>query len=584
MAKQSVGPLVRHLDKAILALAGAGLLYVVAQFGVVSPNKIESSTGEMLGPTQVDDTTRQKADALRDRLKSKKVEATPYENPIPGLNELLNPIVAANVPRELPRAMMFPPMVPKIHGEIETGEGHTLAKVIKLGPPKVQSGRSGAEIGPASKLSDKSQQKTSLHDVNWVTVSASFDRAKQESMAKAAGYDPKRIVTLFTGTDLQRRVLKADGTYSDWTDANTVSPYKLPELPSPQVYKVEDGEGFNVSDSDRAKVDAFKQTIADGASQLALMRPLFPETMYGVAWRYPRGFDYDVTEMDAEYQGGKTACRYPECSADVDDSDQDLSFKKLIGRANEELDNGNFKKAKKLAELAEKKTDGQDRKKAKVDDLLKKIDIAEQAAGGRTVAHLPKQVLWAHDAAVGEVKSGRTYQYRMRARIYNQYCGTPPLLKDAKDAAEVEIVGPWSDPSEPVSIDRDTIFFVKSGRKKKQECTVELYKWVAGEWIGKSFKLTAGAPVGEEGQRVKTHRSKSDTVDFSTGASVVDINFSRSYWPRDKRNGRSKKATTTISLVYVDASGQLHEQFQAFDKGSDLYKYYKGIAWKAPRR
>ena len=40
MAKQTVGPIVRHLEKAVLAVAAGAFLYVVATHGVVSPNKV----------------------------------------------------------------------------------------------------------------------------------------------------------------------------------------------------------------------------------------------------------------------------------------------------------------------------------------------------------------------------------------------------------------------------------------------------------------------------------------------------------------------------------------------------------------
>ena len=41
MAKQTVGPLVRHVEKAVLAICAGGFFYVVAMFGALSPNKVE---------------------------------------------------------------------------------------------------------------------------------------------------------------------------------------------------------------------------------------------------------------------------------------------------------------------------------------------------------------------------------------------------------------------------------------------------------------------------------------------------------------------------------------------------------------
>lgn len=583
MAKQSVGPLVRHIDKAVLALTGAVLLLAIAQYGVVSPNKIEAD-GEMLGPAEVDDATREKADALRSNLKRATIENTPYDNPMTKITGLMDPISATNADREMARAFAFPPMVPEILGSAGgRTDGHDLVKVVQLGQPKINSGRSGATMLPPNTLGEGRRtggDKNDLRDINWVTVSASFNRLQQEALAESTGYDPKRVKTVFMGTDLERRTQSADGSYSKWTPVKTVVGQTLPALPAPEVYKVEDGEGFNVSEDDRAEIDQFEALITNQANQLVLMRPLFPATKYGEEWRYPRGFDYEVTEMDAEFLQDGAECRYPECAGKLSSDDKNLSFKELLKKAHEELGDGNFKRAKELADQAEKDTDLSKSEEKKLAKLQKSIDIAMEKAGGKSKTRLPTQVLWAHDAAIHSVESGRTYQYRIRARIYNQYCGTPTLLNDPQNAAVVELVGPWSDPSEPITIDRDTIFFVKSGRSKKQDCKVELFKWVAGEWIQRSFTLMVGSPIGEEVSRVKTHRNDRDIVDFGTGATVVDINYSKPYWAKDKRNGRSKKAKPTTALVYVDASGNLYEQLEDFDKSSALYKEYKGIAWK----
>ncbi len=573
MAKQSVGPIVRHIDKAILGITGAVLLLAIAQYGVVSPNKIESD-GEWLGPAQVDNATRERADALRDRLRNADVEPEPFEDPMNAVTELVDPLAAAGVNARIPRVLEFPPKVPAVSGVMSPQDRHDLIKVVALTPPTTQTGRTGTYVNPPGELGgsvSRVRDAASLRDVNWVTVSAVFDRQKQEALAVDAGYNPDRVKTLFTGVDLERRTVNADGSFSDWEPIDAVVGQKLPPVPEPDVYKVEDGKGFNVSPEDRDEVNQFKDLIGEPENQLALMRPLFPPTEYGDEWRYPRGnFEYDVTEMDAEYLSDSTSCRYPECKAD--DIDNTLDVKELLEAIEVQLDAGNVARAQKLMEEAEKKAEKRDARK--IEKLKKQIEIALQAAEAHS-ARVGKQVLWAHDAAPGSVESGRTYQYRMRPRIYNQYCGTPPLLNEPQDAAKVELVGEWSDPSEPVTIDRDTIFFVRSGNAKKNECKVDLFKWVAGEWIQKQFTLTVGEPIGDIVTRIKTHRGQDDQVDFSTGATVVDIIFDKQYW----KKGRRRQSTKTTALVYVDASGHVFEQTEEFDENSDLYDIYKGVAW-----
>ncbi|MCA9249641.1 MAG: hypothetical protein R3E58_02370 [Phycisphaerae bacterium] len=573
MAKQSVGPIVRHIDKAILGITGAVLLLAIAQYGVVSPNKVESD-GEWLGPAQVDNATREMADSLRERLKSADVEPEPFEDPMNKVNELVEPLAAAGVNAEIPRIAEFPPVVPEIPGVLTRTEGHDLVQVVTLDRPVTQTGRSGTYVNPPGKLGDantRARNAESLQDVNWVTVSAVFDRHKQQALAVDAGYNPDRVKTLFTGADVERRTVKADGSYSDWEPIKPVINQELPPLPEPEVYKVEDGKGFNVSPEDRDRINHFKDLIAVPQNQLAIMRPLFPETEYGDEWRYPRGqFEYDVTEMDAEYLSDDSTCRYPECKAG--EVDKDMDIKDLLKELETQLDKGNLARAQKLLEKAEEKADTRDQRK--IEKFKKQLEIALQAAQTSAIP-IGKQVLWIHDAAPGSVESGRTYQYRVRPRIYNQYCGTPPLLNNPQDAAKVELVGDWSEPSEPITIDRDTIFFVRSGNEKKKECKVDLYKWVAGQWIAKQFTLTVGEPIGDIVTRIKTHRGPDDQVDFSTGATVVDIVFDKQYW----KKGRRRQTIKTTALVYVDASGHLFEQTEEFDENSELYDAYKAIAW-----
>ncbi len=576
MAKQSVGPFVRHIDKAILGVTGAVLLWAIAQYGVVSPNKIESD-GEWLGPAQVDNATRETADSLRNRLRNAEVTVEPYEDPMDRVNKLTDPLAAAGVDGTIPRMLEFPPTVPEFSGTI-TSVGHDLVKVVQIDRPMTYAGRSGAYIEPPNTLGTaggRTKNAASLRDVNWITVAAIFDREQQEARAFDAKYDPERIQTLFTRMDVERRTINADGTTSDWEAIDPVVQQTLPPLPEPEVYEVEDGQGFNVSQDDREDVDAFKTLIAEPRNQLAIMRPLFPDTDYGDPWRYPRGFEYEVPDMDAEYLEDDGPCRYPEC--DAGEVDRDMDVKELLEEAETNLEEGNLARARKLAEKAEKKADRRDERK--VEKLLKKIELEEQKApiGKMRVG---KQVLWVHDAAPGSVESGRTYQYRVRPNIYNQYCGTPPLLNDAQDAARVELVGDWSEPSEPVTIDRDTIFFVRSGNARKNNCKIDLFKWVAGKWIQKSFTVEPGSPIGDANTRIDTHRAEDDIVDFTTGATVVDIVFDKPYW---KKGRRSRQLTKTTALVYVDASGHLVEQTEEFDENSESYDDYKKNAWDPPR-
>ena len=191
---------------------------------------------------------------------------------------------------------------------------------------------------------------------------------------------------------------------------------------------------------------------------------------------------------------------------------------------------------------------------------------------GRT----PVQMLWAHDATV---QGGRTYQYRMRPRIFNQYCAKPALLKNPEDAELVELVGPWSEPSGLVSVSPNTHFFVRSSRPDRGEVTVHVFKWYRGHWLDDQFGVEAGEPIGEESRVKVPPAGDRIPVSFDTGARVVDIDFRRPFRSRNRRGAKLGAMSQTTAVVYVDESGRLHERLEAIDEDSDTYKQMKDLAW-----
>ena len=67
MAKQLVGPVERHVEKAIVAIAGVVLIAVIAKYLVTSPNQLELG-GEMGDPSTIDRKVADKAAEVRARI------------------------------------------------------------------------------------------------------------------------------------------------------------------------------------------------------------------------------------------------------------------------------------------------------------------------------------------------------------------------------------------------------------------------------------------------------------------------------------------------------------------------------------
>ena len=94
MAKQAVGPIVRHVEKAVLGVCAAGFLYVVAMYGVVSPNKVGPEDNK-LGPAEVDRRVAAEAEAVCERLRQFNPPAEPYQDPTSALQEVVDPLKLA---------------------------------------------------------------------------------------------------------------------------------------------------------------------------------------------------------------------------------------------------------------------------------------------------------------------------------------------------------------------------------------------------------------------------------------------------------------------------------------------------------
>ena len=211
-----------------------------------------------------------------------------------------------------------------------------------------------------------------------------------------------------------------------------------------------------------------------------------------------------------------------------------------------------------------------------------KVDDAMEEDTTRPVS--PVQVVWAHDAEVGSVQSGATYQYRMRVFLYNRYAAAPDELKDPRDAEKPFIIGPWSEPSGAVKIPLDTRFFLTKGTSDGSAVTVEVFKWFEGYWLNKKFKVGIGERIG--GVKRAQLPGEKPLVDFDTGAVVVDIEREHPFRRRDSAKDGSfdfEKLAGTLALVYAGVDGSLHKRLLGLDKKSPAYDQMKESAYKPER-
>lgn len=612
MAKQLVGPVERHIEKGAVGIAGLLLIGVVARYLVTSPNQLELG-GDLETPSTVDERVARKAEDVSNRIQSARPEELAFEPFYDDMLAVIDPFEAAKLPLELPAGAPFGPEVPIIDTpEVIEGQ-RTLVDVIRLPRPEIIHGRTMFDVRGVPSVR------------NWATVSAVFDR-KEQANRQASAYGAAVNEVVFGPIELQRRARRPDGSWHD-EDWGSVDLWPYPKLPKiPTISMIErDGQPV-VAPEDFDRIINFSDRLSEPSQQLGMLRPLMPPRMVGTKWEFPVITAYeDVIKQDNEYlnpdgEGSEARMEDRYGLRDIDlvtEEAEELtgaariealfeSGKELLATARtvdeavdaynifqtiiDDSDSSSLQKnrARKLrADADQKMKDIKRESRHPTRSATPTEDVDEEV---RRVL-LPIQQVWAHDAAPDGVVSGQTYQYRMRILLLNRLAGEPPKFKDPEDATVVFIEGPWSPPSEPVTIEPDRQFFVTGCDARKRTAKVEMYRWFEGVWVESRQTFEVGdqlvnvtrveVPDPEDPEEVDRPE-----VRFDAKVTVVDIDFDRDYRPRNTVRGGGVKfpasPDSVCSVVLVDEAGRLQERLDARDKSDPARRDRARQVWKPP--
>ena len=133
--------------------------------------------------------------------------------------------------------------------------------------------------------------------------------------------------------------------------------------------------------------------------------------------------------------------------------------------------------------------------------------------------------IWTYDT---HVHPGKTYRYRMRARVWNPLLGRPQTLADPTAARNAVIAGAWSRPSETAQAAPRTHFFLLGRGVQRDTASVEVWRWLRGHWLRKTFTAAVGDVIGgmakvKTGDTATANRPIREPVDFSTGVALLDL-------------------------------------------------------------
>ncbi len=604
MAKQLVNPIERHLEKGILGLAGMILIVAIARYLVTTPNQLELG-GERSTPGNIDAKVAEKAREVAGRLRSAPPKATTPDALFAEFAGSLKPVEAS----PLPLAVALGPEVPLLDKAGPTAGQAALVAVQQPAKPIVSQGRATLVLTSPS----GSPQNIAT---DWSTVSAVFDiRAQRELLRRE--YGPLHDELVFGPPQLQRRMRRPDGSWSDqdWADVAAWPGIKPPKEPA--VPLLDEG-GKLVVDKETLKVlDNYVTELR--RMQLDIIRPMPPEMARPTRWILPVITSYrDVLKQDDEYLfpneapaadpadryglSGEPVKKRPESehltpaqmiARTLQEGQQLLESAKTTRAVNEAIKAQN-KAADVILDRTATPADKDKADKLKKDAEQVERDIRRAELAGKPVQptgpagqaapavskrpeRLPTQQLWLHDAAVDSLKNGATYQYRSRFRIFNVLAGAPAKFNNPHDAAVVLSPSEWSEPSDPVNIERSSQFFVTGENPKNQEISVEFFQWFAGVWVKPTSRIKAA--IGQslrDKQRIDAPRIDDPTqldkpeVEFAADAAVVDVDFERAV--RERKVGTPPKgvkfaaAPPSTSVVLVDSEGRLQERFVLLDK------------------
>ena len=609
MAKQLVNPLEQHVEKAALGIAGALLIAVIARYLVTSPNQLDLG-GEMVTPATIDQRVNQKALEVAERIKGARVDVETPDPLFAEFTKTLTPFASDTLHTTLPASVPFAPDVPVIDPPDDVGGNVDLVAVMPLVRPVVVQGRSTMLFG---------QRRAA---VNWVTISAVFEVAKQMAV-QVKTYGAARKEVVFGTADIQRRARRADGSWStdDWVLVEASPTGDVPNLP--RVTLVEDQGHTIVPRDQRDRVSTFLAKLREPDVQLHILRPMFPETENGSVWVVPvSGDKRDVMMQDDYYlNNDRPPSLDPIDRYGVEEARADGAFQSQEETPPEQLD-----RAEQLIKDAwnnkseDQATEAYNLARDVLDDkslgasVLKRAELLVKRADERgsdikfwgmrqgsipnddAVAETFKrkvpalQQIWAHDTLPGSVTSGAVYQYRIRPTIYNRMAAEPTKFRDSENALKFFIPGPWSDPVE-VTIPADRHYFVVTEDKNKQRVGIELYRWFEGDIVKSTGRLKVGVGERISGESRVAVRSPDDPaateftlVEFDANAVIVDIDFDRPY--RERKRGRTRQGFKfgalehRCSVTIREADGRLTERFVLTDKGNPRKKELEGIKYK----
>jgi hypothetical protein len=514
----------RHFEKGLLAASGAFLSAAICMYWLGDPNQV-TLNGREVGPREMSVEIERSALQL-DAAMKRSVDG-------PGSSQA----ISEEFGWQFRRGVLHDGLTIPVRASLRTGALAFLSRRVSdetrsEDPNRIVALPRPLKITETTAMTGRSgvlRLSGETPEISWVTVAGCFDAKTQEQASKAAGFSPAMQKPYVAGVEAQRRELLAGGEWSEWTAVNPDSAKST--VPAPVFRK----DGTMTNRRELADAWAFVKH-----RQPEITQPAFHQVVYGDPWREPFRAPDDATTPS------------PPAPDQADQPHSDTLTGSRFGPA---APNRSIQRAKAPAKPVPPKT---------------------QFIRGDA---LP---VWFHDDTA---VSGRTYEYRMRIRLWNRYLERGDALKNESDARAAYLTGEWSEPTPPMVAAPDSHFFVRGAKPDTSSAIVEVWKPHNGRWSHQNFEVRIGDTIGGvrwlspvEGapgaDTASTRKSKAGSaakkiaVDFSTNAIVLDLRMEKT---RSRRStggdeGLRWNERATLVLTYLDpADGQVKERSQVID-------------------
>jgi hypothetical protein len=527
------------VDKAVLTIAGLIALVILFVYVIGNPTSIEYA-GREYGPKEIDISINKNAQRLQEQLKNEPNTANRYEPQKPQYLLLLENSIQQTINTEI----KFPlPGYPD-KTIMSKNKVYRIPSMPVLDKPSVAVVRIAAFV-PTEELSTSvtyENAKTKLEDVDLVTVESAINvkqlyDAFRESFAgrnlPKEWWMEQYAKPVFAKVELQKRVQQPDGNWSDWI-----------EVPRTKICHIKKGLQIPQEASEYGMEIALVQFAKPEFRNEILQPPVYHNAIPTKLWISPSF--YNEREKTIAKQREET--RRQEIEAE--------KARKLQERAtqpgrqpttrqsvrsggtgiSEETDSSRTSPAStgRTPAVSRKTTrDTTPITEEQTQYINEEIKFdAIRLTPDTNPTELEKIVFWAHDDTT---KPGEKYQYRIRIGVFNPVAGRGWVSEDQKDLRDQIVL--WSnftELGEVIEIPQRLLFFATGIREIEKSTgvdrTVEIMvaKYLLGNWVSRTFNIKNGEEIGQIVETAGDLRFEQmgiigDTIDFSTGAVIVDV-------------------------------------------------------------